>query len=122
MEEIYGAALAGREFTSIQGLFTSEEETLAGIRQSYEYLRENLSQRDGAGPFQLSFQNRTGQSYNTERSVDIACEYTVGYSYHDWDDRIQTDTESDSGYYTFQFQKEGGKWVLMNLGCEGLYW
>lgn len=122
MQEIYGAALAGKDFSEIKELFTSDEETLAGILSSYEYLKSSFAQERGAGPYAVSFQNLKGESANTGCAVGISFDYSVNYTYRDWYDAIQSDTGGSSGYNTFYFEKEGDRWVLTDLGCGELYW
>lgn len=120
MQQIYSAAMAGKNFNTIRNLFTEDEEILAQIRESYEYLLSDLHEGN-LQPTKISFRNLQGNINGYETMVDVDFEYQVEYTYEDsWDGSLKNDVSEDNENLKFNFVKENGNWVQINLGCSVL--
>ena len=121
MQQIYSAALEGKNFAAIEELFVAEEETKRGIQESYDKLLSQIHE----GSIQIenvSFHDILGEISPESSAVSLEFEYEMQYLEEDWwSGDMERDTESGSGSWQFYFVKEDGKWVQQNLGCEKLY-
>ena len=122
MQQIYNAAMAGKAFKTLEGLFTTDETYLNDIRSSYEYLLSSLNEGSSV-PTKVTFSNITGVTYPYDTAVDVSFEYEVEYTYEDWwTNERKTDRSQNTATWRFYFIKENGNWVLANLGCDSVYY
>ncbi len=123
MKQIYGAAIAGKDFSAVEELFTENQELRQEIKEYYEYLMSEASQGDTRLQ-EITVSNMEGTVYGSEgAAVHVGFEYSVGYIYEDyWSGEEESDTYSGTGECQFRFVKENGEWVQVGLGCEMLYY
>lgn len=120
MQQIYSAAMAGKNFNTIKNLFTEDKATLEQIQESYEELLSNFHEKNSQ-PTKISFRHLEGNINDSQATVDISFEYQVEYTYEDWwDGSLKNDISEDNESLKFSFVKENGNWVQTNLGCSVL--
>jgi len=120
MKQIYSAAAAGKNFNTVEDLFTSQKESRKEIKKHYEGLLSSMN--EGSAQLEkVRFYNLTGRVNGSESVVNIEFEYQVDYTYEDfWEEERINDTYKGSGNSEIRFIKEDGKWVQDNLGCDPL--
>lgn len=121
MQQIYSAALAGKNFSAIENLFFSNEEMRKQAKEDYEYLLADLNE-GGDLPTRIIFQNIEGKSDPSDSTVYISLDYIVEYKYESWSGDWKDSQSDGSEEWTFGFRKENGNWVQTNLGCQTLYY
>lgn len=122
MQQIYNAALAGKNLKTIENLFSQKEEYMESIKESYDILLSGMNEGSSV-PAKISFSDITGNVYNNGTSVEVSFAYEVEYTYEDWwSGERKKDRYQGTDEWSFYFVKEDGNWVLANLGCENLYY
>lgn len=122
MQQIYNAAMAGKNFQTLAELFTTDEAYLNDIRTSYEYLLSGLNEGSSV-PTKITFSDISGTTYPYDTAVDVSFAYEVEYTYEDWwSEERKSDRYQGTGTWRFYFVKENGTWVLANLGCDTIYY
>lgn len=122
MQQIYSAAIAGKNLKTIKELFTVNEESMESIKESYGYLLSGMN--EGSSQIKnINFYNVKGQAYVDSLGVEISFDYKIDYTYEDWwSGNTENDVYEGSEESIFSFVKENGNWVQTNLGCNTLYY
>lgn len=124
MQNIYAAAMEGKEFSEISEFFTTDSEALKQIKRDYKSLADALKETAYENQYQYAFRNIQGEAYGDTYdgeqavAVDLEYDYTVEYAYGK--DRAQKRAVNGSNSTMFRYTREGGNWVLCNLGCFSL--
>lgn len=121
MNKIYSAALAGKNFKTIEDLFSADGECRKEIKESYDSLMAEFNEGDDITT-RIVFQDITGASKGSGKTVGLTFSYVREYKYKSWLDGWTDEKDDGSGEWEFYFTKEDGEWVQTNLGCENLYW
>ena len=121
MRKIYGAALAGKNFKTIEGLFSADGERRKEIKESYDSLMAELNEGNDITT-RIVFQDITGVSQGSGKTVGLTFSYIREYKYKGWFGEWSDEQDDGSSELEFYFAKENGEWVQTNLGCENLYW
>ena len=121
MQQIYSTALAGKNFNSIENLFSSNEEARKQAKEDYEYLLADLNEGEYL-PTRIIFQNIEGKSDSSDSIANISFDYIVEYKYESWSGGWKNSQFDGTEEWTFGFRKEDGNWVQTNLGCQTLYY
>lgn len=121
MRKIYGAALAGKNFKTIEGLFSADGERRKEIKESYDSLMAELNEGNDITT-RIAFQDITGVSQGSGKTVGLTFSYIREYKYKGWFGEWSDEQDDGSSELEFYFAKENGEWVQTNLGCENLYW
>lgn len=127
MKQIFEAAIAGKEFTEIKGLFGTDAEQLSAIEANYNSLMEGIKYVKGeSGVSKLSFTDIEGEcdSYDSYYSsgdgqvyVDLSYTYEKTYLrkwYFDEKAEVYTDNRSETSK-RFTFSNENDKWVISSI-------
>lgn len=121
MQKIYGAALAGKNFKTIEDLFSADAEGRREIKEAYDSLMAELNEGNDITT-RIVFQDIKGASQGSGKTVGITFSYVRDYKYQGWFGDWEDEKEDGDGQWDFYFTKENGTWVQTNLGCSKLYW
>lgn len=121
MEQIYKAALEGKEVSEIINLFVSDEDCRNNIESNYQNLVSYFNDNPNCLIKKISFTELKGSAVTNAASVRISFKYGIDYSglnswTGDWKEY------NHEGYETcdFYFRKENGRWLFQNWGCIAL--
>lgn len=121
MQQIYNAAMAGKNFSSIENLIFSDKEFRQKAKEEYEELLADMNEGDTL-PTRVIFQNIEGESDSSDSIVFISFSYQVEYKYENWSGGWTESQYDGIDSWYFGFRKENGEWVQTSLGCETLYY
>ena len=121
MQKIYEAAMAGKNFSSIENLISSDKELRQEAKEDYEELLADMNEGDSL-PTRVIFQNIEGESDASDSIVSLAFSYEMEYKYENWDGGFTESQYDGTDNWVFGFRKENGAWVQTGLGCRTLYW
>lgn len=121
MQQIYNAAMAGKNFSSIENLISSDKELRQKAKEEYEELLADMNEGDTL-PTRVIFQNIEGESDSSDSIVFISFSYQMEYKYENWSGGWTENQYDGTEDWHFGFRKENGEWVQTNLGCERLYY
>lgn len=119
---IYDAALKGKSFDEIASIFTSNEDRLYYIQEDYNYLVEDFASDESTQINAITFNNIAAYGSTNSTYVELSFKYVIDCMTEDWwTGSMKQDTIQGSDYYTFEFAKENGEWVQLDLSCGYLY-
>lgn len=126
---IYKAALDGKGFDEVKGLFSSDSEVQNEYQEEYESLFSSLKSGDGTGITNLTLRDFSGsQEYITDYRISpqtISMNATFDYDYTTkdwWTGDIETRSDSKEASYDVTYQLEGDKWVISYIYLNYIYY
>lgn len=123
MQQIYSAALSGKDFLEIEALFVQAESYRDSIGYDYDDLAAYMNKNDDSMIKQICFAEIFASAETDEAAIRVDFSYQIDYSRKNWwSGDWEADQDQGNGTCYFNFVKEGDQWLLQNLGCTKLYY
>ncbi|SHO48682.1 zinc-ribbon domain-containing protein [Anaerocolumna xylanovorans] len=126
---IYKAALEGKGFDEVKGLFSSDQDVQSEYQGAYESLVEMMKNDDGTGITNLTLRDFSGGAeYISGYSISpqtISMNVTFDYEYTSkdwWTGDLEERSDSTGDSYDVTYQLEGDKWVISYIYLNSIYY